>query len=141
MVLHLVAIGIVAAIGHGVNHLVKEHEIKKAAQARAVQTMTSAPKGYAPQPALLFDYALEPGEELIATFSFTPCKWTKELFASNEMFPRSLGMTLGIGHVTSHRVLLMYDLKRIETKGYWSSEKAEFVGKWGGKYISLDQGR
>jgi hypothetical protein len=137
MVFPLIALGIMAALGHGVNHAVKEYEIKKGAESRTIQAMTKAPEGYAPQPALLFDFALEHGEELIATFSFTPCKWKKEVFAENKMFPAPFATTLGIGHVTTHRVLLMYDLKPIEKKGWWSSGEVNLVGQWAGKYTSL----
>ena len=93
MVLHVIAIGAAVLLGRAVNAGLEAHERKK--QARAVQESlasdTNVPKGYAPQKALLFDNPLLPGETLVATFEFTPAKWVRKLFSSDEVIPNSLG--------------------------------------------------
>lgn len=93
---------------------------------------TNVPRGYSPQKALLFDYPLQDRERLIATFTFTPAKWTK-LLGESQMYPRPLGMTLGIGHVTSERVLLFYDIKMIHGKSTMSGGSIETIGKYGSR--------
>lgn len=80
----------------------QNHEKRKSQQRLQVAAVsaTNIPRGYAPQEALLYDYPLLLGETLIATFEFTPAKWTKELFASAEMLPWTLGSTMGNGRST-----------------------------------------
>jgi hypothetical protein len=135
MVLHVIAIGAVVLLGRAVNAGLEAHDRKK--QARALQeSLTSdsnVPKGYAPQPALLFDYPLLPGETLVATFEFTPAKWVRKLFSSDEVILNSLGSTMGIGHITSQRVLLFYDLKKMRGQSTWSGGQVHTFGKYGSK--------
>ncbi len=47
-----------------------------------------------------------------------------------------MGVTLGIGHVTSRRILLFYDLKRLTGGSGWSGKTVEGVGKAGGDLCS-----
>ncbi|KAM7205722.1 hypothetical protein V8F20_002955 [Naviculisporaceae sp. PSN 640] len=137
MVFPIIAVGVAMLAGKALQKGIESHEKRKSQQRLQVASVsaTNIPRGYAPQEALLYDYQLLPGETLIATFDFTPAKWTKEMFASAEMFPRTLGSTMGIGHITSQRVLLMYDLKRIMGRSSWSGGQVETLGKYGSKII------
>ncbi|KAK4220344.1 hypothetical protein QBC37DRAFT_445634 [Rhypophila decipiens] len=125
MVFPILAVGVAMLAGKALQKGIESHEKRKTQQRLQVASVSASniPRGYAPQEALLYDYQLLPGETLIATFQFTPAKWTKEMFASGEMFPRTLGSTMGIGHITSQRVILMYDLKRILGRSSWSGGK------------------
>lgn len=132
MVFPLIAVGVCMLIGKGMNEAVNSHEKKKARRAREVEGVTenNIPQGFAPQPALLFDLTLTPGEHLIATFAFTPCKWENKL-REPEIIPGICAITMGIGHVTSDRILLFYDVKKMHWKSSWSGEQIETLGKYG----------
>jgi hypothetical protein len=122
MVLNLILVGlgmVGIAAANGVTKTVKDEmaikKAKKAEQLQQVEEATAVPAGYAPQRALLGNYHLisNLGETLIATFRFAPCEWTKkDLFGGKTSYPRCLDAFLGIGHITSHRILLFYDLKK-----------------------------
>ncbi|KAI1877495.1 hypothetical protein JX265_003503 [Neoarthrinium moseri] len=126
-------IGVNALFRKAATH-VEQKKNRRAAQEASVSE-DNVPRGYAPQKPLLYDFPLEPCEQLIATFEFTPAKWKKDLLASSEMFPHSFGTTIGIGHITSERVLLFYDIDRIHGESTWSGGSIETMGKYGSKII------
>ncbi len=134
MVFHLVALGAMVLVGKALQEGANSYERKKARDRAAIANMASTPKGYLPQSDLLFDFPLEDGEELIATFEFVASKWMKDLYSSNKMFPSLLGSRLGIGHVTNKRILLFYDLKRIHGSGKWTGQSVKNAGKVSSKF-------
>jgi hypothetical protein len=67
-------------------------------------------KGYDPRIELKGQLNLLEDEKLIATFCFEPCEWQNTLWGSKE-HPVPLGSVDGIGHVTTERIVLFWDVK------------------------------
>lgn len=82
---------------------------------------------YDPQPSLQGNLELGSDEKLIATFRFEPYYWEKSLFSAYS-FPVGIGSVDGIGHLTSERLVLFWDVKNALMREA-GERTSEFVGK------------
>jgi hypothetical protein len=65
---------------------------------------------YEPQPSLQGLLELDDDETLVATFKFEAAEW-ETFFGLSKEYTVGVGMVEGLGHVTSERLILFWDLK------------------------------